>query len=65
MNLIPYWPWWPRRWHDKAVEPDAADMGTAFGLDASFDEPDPGPGERPADPRSRRVSSRTGLPLAD
>lgn len=65
MNLIPHWPWWPHLRRDKSLEPDAADMGTAFGLDASFDAPDAAPTERPGDPRLRRVSPRTGLPLAD
>lgn len=40
-----------RRARRRCAEPDRADMGTAFGLDASFD---PGEGDAPA--------SRTAMP---
>ena len=66
MNFMP-------RWLQQAVRPkprtadaaDAADMGTAFGLDASFrDEPEVRPEPRPwsAEPR---LSRHTGLPRRD
>lgn len=65
MNLISHWPWWRHLQREKSPEPDAADMGTAFGLDASFDAADPVQAERPAVPVQGRVSSRTGLPPPD
>jgi len=63
MNFMP-------RWLQQAVRPtprtadgpDAADMGTAFGLDASFrDEPDVRP-ETPQRSAAPSLSRLTGLP---
>jgi len=48
--------------------PDAADMGTAFGLDASLlDTPDakPSTSKQPTDTDAPRLSRRTGLPRRD
>ena len=50
---------------DRPSGPDAADMGTAFGLDASFDHPEVDPipaGAAAADmPWEYRLTRRTGL----
>lgn len=62
MNLIPHWPWWPHLRRDRSAPPDAADMGTAFGLDASFDAPDVPPDPLQGPPGARRLSPHTGLP---
>lgn len=64
MNLIPRWTWLhqvTRRSPADAAE-DAAEMGTAFGLDASFGEtPEPRPEPR-GTPATHQVSPFTGLP---
>ena len=63
--------WWAalkKRHAPIARDTDCADMGTAFGLDASFGTPsvpDPsahaGPATRPATPWTNRVDRRNGL----
>jgi hypothetical protein len=62
MNLIPRWTWLQAIRRTAPVDRrDAADMGTAFGLDASFDHVPPRPGTPPASPAPWR-SALTGLP---
>ena len=57
MNLIPGRSWF-RAWARRRLRlrgPDFADMGTAFGLDASMDEtPAPPAADRPAPAKARR-----------
>lgn len=60
MNLIPRWLRAIRRPEDEAF--DAADMGTAYGLDASFDELAPKRAAPPPASASPWLSERTGLP---
>ena len=55
----------PNRWfhawrsQPREVQPDLADLGTAFGLDASFDEADRAARPAPTKPGwLRRLSSR-------
>jgi len=51
---------------DGSEQADAADMGTAFGLDASLrDLPDPSPRKQPMKTDGPRLSRRTGLPRRD
>lgn len=61
MNLIPHWRWLRAMRRTTGPLPDAADLGTAFGLDASFDDMPP---SRPAPGGSTLPtrSERTGLP---
>jgi len=68
MNFMPRWAWLQQavrttpRTRDAA---DAADMGTAFGLDASFrDEPEVRQ-EPPPWSAAPRLSRHTGLPRRD
>lgn len=64
MNLMPRWNWLQSMTRPRAAEvpDDAADMGTAFGLDASFrDLPEPPPAHGAAS-ATRCVSPLTGLP---
>lgn len=58
---IPTAGWWPWRRPRRAIGPDAADHGTAFGLDLSLQ---PAPAEQraaaPASPRRRGWLRRSG-----
>ena len=60
MNLIPRWLRARPRADDETF--DAADMGTAYGLDASFDELAPQRAAPPPASAAPWLSERTGLP---
>ena len=64
MNLIPRWAWLQAmRRAAHADAHDAADMGTAYGLDASFDALSPlPPTTTPTAGAAPWRSERTGLP---
>ena len=65
MNFMPRWAWLQQAVRPTSRTPDgpdAADMGTAFGLDASFrDEPEVRQ-ETPPWTAAPRLSRHTGLP---
>ncbi len=67
MNFMPHWNWLRGGQRVRAKEAtDTADMGTAFGLDASLgDVPDPSPEKPPKETDALRLSRRTGLPRRD
>lgn len=68
MNFMPRWTWLRqavRPTRRPPADADAADMGTAFGLDASFrDEPEVLRETSPWSP-APRLSRHTGLPRRD
>lgn len=67
MNFLPRWAWLraARRPPARTDTPDAADMGTAFGLDATFrDLPEAAP-QVPSGGAAPRLSRHTGLPRRD
>ena len=67
MNFKPHWNWLRGAQPARAAEAaDAADMGTAFGLDASLrDVPEPSPEKPLKETDALRLSRRTGLPRRD
>jgi len=63
MNKVPSHPWWSKSLHKPGETPevDYADMGTAFGLDASMTPPV----EPPDEPQIERIDLNAPVPPHD